>query len=172
MGFVHHGQGPSSETDVARALPDLGDAAVADTLNLAEAYERLRCALLALSGVSLLRNLRIATPGALPGVVGAAREELAQARAVLAPASTSAHAGVRTRAAALRQGVEVLEEQAAAIARDGYGDVETAALQAVRRLLARVAVPAAGMRHFTSVSCAGYPGAQHGTHSNSHAHHH
>lgn len=173
MGFLHHGAGPAPAAEVAEARRELSDAAVSDTLVLAEAYERLRAALLALSGTSLLRNLRIAVPGELPGVVVVAAEELDEARRALGSASGSAHAGVRARAAALRSGIEILEQQAAAIARDGHGDVESSALHAVRRLLARSSLPVAGMRHFTSVSCAGYPGPHSDvTHSHDHSHVH
>lgn len=170
MGFLHHGTGPAPAAEIAHALPELSDGAVSDTLALAEGYERLRAALLALSGASLLRNLGIAAPGDLPGVLVVAGEELSEARRALGTAAGSAHAGVRSRAAALRAGIEALEDQAAAVARDGHGDVDSSALHAVRRLLARSSLPVAGMRHFTSVSCAGYPGA-HDDASHDHAHH-
>jgi hypothetical protein len=164
MGFAHHGQGPPPPPEVALTLPQLSDRAVADAVSLAEAYGELRTALLALSGISLMRNLGLAAPGSLTGVVVTARDQLDRARHALTAPSASSRDGVKRRAAALMSGISILGEQAGALARDAHAEVDPASLHAVRDLLARIAVPDAGLRHFTSVSCAGYPGARQGHH--------
>jgi hypothetical protein len=164
MGFAHHGQAPPPPPEVALKLPQLSDRAVADTVSLAEAYGELRGALLGFSGISLMQSLGLGTPSSLSGVVVTARDQLDRARQALATPSVSSHDGIRSRAAALMAGISILDEQAGALARDAHAEVDPASLHAVRGLLARTAVPDAGLRHFTSVSCAGYPAAQQGHH--------
>lgn len=177
MGFVHHVEGPPPPTEVALRLPMLSDRAVADTLHLADGYREVRSALLALSGISLMHNLGLGSPSSLVGVVVTARESLERAEEALVGPAASAREGVQRRAIALSSAVVTLDEQAAALVADGHTVVDSDALHSVQRILARTAVPDAGLRHFTSVSCAGYPAArhehdQHGSHEHVHTHAH
>ncbi len=158
MGFIHHSTLVHPADMVAAALPAFPDDEVARTVGLAEAYERARSALLALSGVSLLRNLGVAMPGEVGGVIAMAREQLDEARSGLEAANRAAQPGIRARATVVRGAVDLLTAEAERISHDGYGDLNIEALQAAQRLLAAAALPPAGMRRFTSVSCAAYPG--------------
>jgi hypothetical protein len=171
MGYVHHAEGPPPVAEVVRMLPILSDRAVGDTLHLADAYRETRTALLGLSGIALMHNLGLGSPASLMGVVVTVREALDRARDALVNPSGSRHEGVQRRAADLLTGITVLNELTDALGADGHTAIDPQALHAVRRLLVRTAVPDAGLRHFTSVSCAGYP-SRHGHDHCRDDHHH
>jgi len=177
MGFIHHGSDPLTADAMAAGVPSLTDSGVEAAVLLSQAYERLRTVLLALSGVSLLRSLRIAEVGEMSGVVAMAGVELAECRRLLGSNALSRADFTAARAEQLQLGLTALADEVERIAKDGHGDLRYAVLDSVRRRLARSTLPAAGMRHFSSVSCSGYSSyldsiAHHGDgHWHTHAHH-
>ena len=182
MGFVHFVEKPTVE-EISHRLPELSDRALSGVVRVSQGYAALRSAVLALAGVCMLRELDIAGPGDLPGVIAAARMSIEQARASLG-STAACPQDVARRVAALRRCADVLGEELAALARDGYREVDTAALHKARFLLAATALPAVGMRHYASVSCAGYLASDardlalrghehsHAEHGHGHQHHH
>lgn len=173
MGYIHHGSEPRGAEQLSGDLPSLSDQDVHTMVLVAESYERLRTVLLALSGVSLLHNLDIAKVGELAGVIAAARTELDEARAALGTVRRSGNNRVSIEAEQLRSVLVLLDGEVCRLARDNRGDVQFGALDAARRVLATCAIPQAGMRHFSSVSCAGYTSYadSHDGHSPHHDHH-
>ena len=159
MGFLHHSAAPLTTNQIAAALPGASDPAVRDTAYLALAYERLRGAFLAMSGVSLLRSLGIAEPADLAGVITTARLALEQAHEHVLHAANSSSTPVRIRGTRASAAIEALAQEAARAARDGFSDIDVRVLRIVRRTLASTSLPAAGILHLSSVSCAGYDAA-------------
>ncbi len=166
MGLVHESSGPAHAEQVARALPVLDDRAVREAVALATAYAGVRHALLALSGISLMHNLGLGTPASLAGVVVSARTAVADARSHLDRPAVSRIAALRLRAALLVEACDLLEEMLGSLGRDVRTGIPRALLERVRRTLSRTSLVEAGMRQFTSVSCARY-GNDH-----DHLHHH
>lgn len=156
MGFSHHKSGPPPPAQIALRFPRLSDRDVGGTLRLADGYEALRSALLALSGLSLVHSLGLGTPASLGGVVPSVEAMLEDSRCALATPIGSRHAGLKARAAVMLAGVEILEEEAHALRTGARTEISSRALQSVRDLLSRISLPDAGMRHFGSASCAAY----------------
>lgn len=172
MGLIHEAAGPPPADELAAALPVLDDLGVSETVALSTAYAGVRRALLAVSGISLMQNLGLGSPSSLAGVVVTARTAVDDARGGLHRPLTSRRAALRHRAVLLAGACDLLEDQLAASSRDGRSEVPRRLLESVRTALAQASLVEAGMRQFTSVSCARYGASTGHSHDHDHSHDH
>lgn len=156
MGFLHHSTAPLTDVEIAGRAARLSDEQVADAATFALVYERLRGAFLALSGMSLLRTLALADAESVAGIVTIARSALSQARDHLSALPATSSTGLAVRIARAAAAVEILDAEAARVAREPRTSISMTALESARQVLSTISAPAVGIRHFSSVSCAGY----------------
>lgn len=165
MGYIHHWVEPTVPDDVALRLPNLTDATVSDALRLGDAYNEVRAALLVLAGVALIHHLGQGDTTSMQGAGATARACLDRARDALDRPSRSSHSGVRRRADLLCRSAKLLGEEVRELRAGRALAPDRAVLAAVQGQLVRTALPEAGIRFFTSTSCAGYhSGEGHGGH--------
>ena len=143
MGFSHRSTAPPTTGQVAHALPHATDSLVQDAAYLGLAYERLRGAFLALSGVSLLRTLALAEQADLAGVIAIARLALDEAREHVVHVRDSASPATRIRGRRAAVAIEALAAEAARAAKDGFSEIDVRVLRAVRGALAATSLPEA-----------------------------
>lgn len=173
MGFLHQTAAPPAQDEIAHRVDRLSDAEVADAAAFGLAYERLRGAFLAMSGVSMLRSLRLVDAGDVAGLLATTRSALAQARDHLASGARTTSPRVRPRMERAAAAIEQLDAEALRVWADLHLEVRTDVLELVRSVLATVSAPRAGISHVTSVSCAGYYSFADGTsHHHGHGHDH
>jgi hypothetical protein len=172
VGLVHHRDDRPDGDDLARRLPLLDDRAVAETVTLAAAYQAIRQALLALSGIAMAQSLGRASPTALAGVIATSRTSVGCARDALARPVGSASAPVQVRARLLARACDLLDEQLAVLVGDGHAEVPWRLLDDVRRVLATTSLVAAGMRQYGSTGCSAYLGLAGPPHQHPHPHPH
>lgn len=164
MGHLHHAPVAATAEDIASRLPALEDRDVARLIAIANAYNGARTVLMALGGLLVLRSTKLDATADVVGTLTGLVDRMTRARCDLSGAVGVRHPAARSRTITIARALDLLDQELNRALSEPHTNILLERLHAVHVLLSGTAVPDAGMREFSSTSCASW-------HSHHHHHH-